>query len=110
MVPPLESPENRRGEGGQVVAAFFGADRKFTWGPPMISARRLHSPVRELPANESTGHPFARHVGAGGFGSPELLGRSEERQSLAILLGNAREGSGGAVVLRGEAGIGKSVL
>jgi DNA-binding CsgD family transcriptional regulator len=39
-----------------------------------------------------------------------LLGRDEERQLLADLLNSAREGHGGAVVLRGEAGIGKSAL
>jgi DNA-binding CsgD family transcriptional regulator len=41
---------------------------------------------------------------------PELLGRTEERQWLADLLRTARDGHGGAVVLRGEAGIGKSAL
>jgi hypothetical protein len=39
-----------------------------------------------------------------------LLGREKERQRLADLLNGAREGHGGAVVLRGEAGIGKSAL
>jgi DNA-binding CsgD family transcriptional regulator len=39
-----------------------------------------------------------------------LLGRTEERQRLVDLLGEARAGHGGAVVLRGEAGIGKSAL
>src|ERR1700722_6444206 len=39
-----------------------------------------------------------------------LLGRMEERQTLADLLHRARAGHGGVVVLRGEAGIGKSVL
>src|ERR1700751_3211195 len=39
-----------------------------------------------------------------------LLGRMDERQRLADLLGRARAGSGGAVVLLGEAGIGKSAL
>jgi DNA-binding CsgD family transcriptional regulator len=41
---------------------------------------------------------------------PELLGRIEERQRLADLLPRARAGRGGAIVLRGEAGIGKSAL
>jgi DNA-binding CsgD family transcriptional regulator len=41
---------------------------------------------------------------------PELLGRIEERQSLDALVRNARQGHGGAVVVRGEAGIGKSAL
>ena len=41
---------------------------------------------------------------------PDLLGRMEERQGLADLLRGARAGHGGVVVLRGEAGIGKSAL
>jgi DNA-binding CsgD family transcriptional regulator len=40
----------------------------------------------------------------------ELLGRAGERQRLAGMLRRARTGDGGAVVLRGEAGIGKSAL
>ena len=40
----------------------------------------------------------------------ELLGRTGERERLADLLSRARAGHGGAVVLRGEAGIGKSAL
>lgn len=39
-----------------------------------------------------------------------LLGRQEERYRLEALLDEARDGHGGAVVLRGEAGIGKSTL
>lgn len=42
--------------------------------------------------------------------APVLLGRAEDRKWLADLLRRAREGHGGAVVLRGEAGIGKSAL
>jgi DNA-binding CsgD family transcriptional regulator len=41
---------------------------------------------------------------------PELLGRTEERRWLADLLRMARDSHGGAVVVRGEAGIGKSAL
>ena len=40
----------------------------------------------------------------------EILGRRDERQQLARTLRTARSGRGGAVVIRGEAGIGKSVL
>lgn len=40
----------------------------------------------------------------------ELLGRREEQQRLAALLHGAREGQAGVLVLRGEAGIGKSAL
>jgi DNA-binding CsgD family transcriptional regulator len=39
-----------------------------------------------------------------------LLGRREERRRLAALLHGAREGEAGVLVLRGEAGIGKSAL
>ncbi|HEX3814985.1 MAG TPA: AAA family ATPase [Mycobacteriales bacterium] len=47
---------------------------------------------------------------AGENAAPELLGRTDERQSLADLLLRARDGHGGVVVVRGEAGIGKSAL
>jgi predicted ATP-dependent serine protease len=40
----------------------------------------------------------------------ELLGRTQERQRLSGLLRDARGGDGGAVIIRGEAGIGKSAL
>src|SRR5512133_1492556 len=39
-----------------------------------------------------------------------LLGRTEECERLDRLIQQAREGSSGALVLRGEAGIGKSAL
>ena len=39
-----------------------------------------------------------------------LIGRSEETAQLNALLQQVRGGLGGAVVLRGEAGIGKTVL
>lgn len=42
--------------------------------------------------------------------SPALLGRSDAIQRLEQLLEAARKGDGGALVLRGEAGIGKSAL
>jgi DNA-binding CsgD family transcriptional regulator len=40
----------------------------------------------------------------------ELLGRREEQRRLAALLHGAREGQAGVLVLRGDAGIGKSAL
>ena len=40
----------------------------------------------------------------------ELLGRREEQRRLAALLHGAREGRAGVLVLRGEAGMGKSAL
>src|SRR5882757_7225773 len=39
-----------------------------------------------------------------------LLGRRREREVLDRLLGGAREGRGGVLVLHGEAGVGKSAL
>jgi DNA-binding CsgD family transcriptional regulator len=56
-----------------------------------------------------------RPIATGGAGAkemahPELLGRMEERRRLTDLLRRARGGHGGVVVLRGEAGIGKSAL
>ena len=42
--------------------------------------------------------------------APALLGRQRERQALDVLLGDLRSGRGWALVVRGEAGIGKSDL
>ncbi|MEV0195597.1 AAA family ATPase, partial [Nonomuraea sp. NPDC050691] len=39
-----------------------------------------------------------------------MYGRDREREAIARLLADAREGRGGVLVLRGEAGIGKSAL
>lgn len=44
------------------------------------------------------------------YGQPMLLGRATERAAIDRLLHEAREGRGGALVLRGEAGIGKTAL
>jgi DNA-binding CsgD family transcriptional regulator len=55
-------------------------------------------------------HSASAVIGSRGAAQPDLLGRAEERQWLVDLLRQAREGHGGAVVLRGEAGIGKSAL
>jgi DNA-binding CsgD family transcriptional regulator len=43
-------------------------------------------------------------------GPPSLLGRQEERATLDGLLGDLRSGRGRVLVLRGEAGVGKSAL
>jgi AAA ATPase domain len=42
--------------------------------------------------------------------APELLGRQRERTALDGLLGDLRSGRGRALMLRGEAGVGKSAL
>ena len=49
-------------------------------------------------------------LAAGDSAHREILGRRDERQQSARTLRTARRGSGGAVVIRGEAGIGKSAL
>ena len=56
------------------------------------------------------GPPFDGATGTRETPHPGLLGRMDERQRLDELLRSARAGRGGAVVLRGEAGIGKSAL
>ena len=43
-------------------------------------------------------------------GPRRLLGRKQEQQALTELLTAAREGRSGVLVLRGEAGIGKTSL
>jgi DNA-binding CsgD family transcriptional regulator len=57
-------------------------------------------------------HPAFAENDALGLGAAhhELLGRREEQRRLAALLYGAREGRAGVLVLRGEAGIGKSAL
>src|ERR1700761_1363050 len=68
-----------------------------------------------------TGRPlrrvWCRDFGAGGDGmhrrskpTPALLGRQREREVLDDLLEDLRSGSGWALVVRGEAGVGKSAL
>jgi DNA-binding CsgD family transcriptional regulator len=41
---------------------------------------------------------------------PVLLGRTSERESLDLLLANVRDGRSGVLVIRGEAGLGKTAL
>ena len=57
-------------------------------------------------------HPAFAENDALGLGAVhhELLGRREEQRRLTALLHGAREGRAGVLVLRGEAGIGKSAL
>ncbi|MRX44705.1 AAA family ATPase [Agromyces sp. Q22] len=42
--------------------------------------------------------------------SPQILGRTDELERLGALLGGARNGHGGALLIRGEPGIGKSTI
>ena len=58
-------------------------------------------PVPGFADSDALGLDAARHG---------LLGRREEQRRLAALLHGAREGQAGVLVLRGEAGIGKSAL
>ena len=43
-------------------------------------------------------------------GSPAFLGRTSERERLERLLENVREGQSGVLVIRGDAGLGKTTL
>ena len=54
--------------------------------------------------------PDAAATGSGGADVPELLGRRPECDSLTELLRRARAGHSGVLVVRGEAGIGKTAL
>ena len=45
-----------------------------------------------------------------GDGVRRLVGRQREQQALGVMLSDAREGRSGVVVIRGEAGIGKTAL
>ena len=74
--------------------------------------------ARRRPPGRS-GRATARRVGcpAGSVGPPQgkcadavLVGRSVEREALGALLARAADGFGGALVLRGEAGVGKTAL
>lgn len=105
---------------------FTAGRQPSTRGPPKNIAK-LARKLGCIPLGRSLAHCYARtyacsskdifHSAPGVIaaspmqtGHPELLGRTEERQSLADLLSGARAGRGGVVVLRGEAGIGKSAL
>lgn len=49
-------------------------------------------------------------TGAPATGSPVIRGRERETATVAALLTSARSGNGGALVIQGEAGIGKSAV
>ena len=64
-----------------------------------------------LPWAEAATPVTMRAMGSGGFQrASRLLGREDECAAIDTLLANARAGVGGALVVRGEAGIGKTAL
>jgi hypothetical protein len=64
-----------------------------------------------LPWAEAATPVTMRAMGSGGFQrASRLLGREDECAAIDTLLANARAGAGGALVVRGEAGIGKTAL
>src|SRR3984957_9148812 len=74
---------------------------------PLPDRRRWRTSV----ASDHVRHPaFAESALGLDAARRELLGRREEQRQLAALLHEAREGRAGVLVLRGEAGIGKSAL
>src|SRR4051794_37927342 len=74
-------------------------DRHAPRRPTSVSSAQSYVPVPIVPA--------LRVID---LRAPDLLGRTEERQRLDSLLEQARHGRAGVLVLRGEAGIGKSTL
>jgi hypothetical protein len=60
--------------------------------------------VSDVPQGASPGTPWGKCVDA------VLVGRSVEREALGGLLARAADGFSGALVLRGEAGVGKTAL
>jgi DNA-binding CsgD family transcriptional regulator len=66
-----------------------------------IMDRKLTQPSWRVPPGSDGSH--ARAI-------PALLGRDQEREALSAMLQRARDGQGGAIVVRGDAGIGKSAL
>src|SRR4051794_25646536 len=66
------------------------------------------------PANGPWSHPGKSLVWFPGYGcqpmAPEFRGRSHERQALDKLIEDARAGRSAALVIRGEAGMGKTSL
>ena len=100
------------------VATVASLDfRRNAGGGPLVMDRAFAGPDR---AASATGSPerltrlgtalFARRSSRARSGFTLLLGRHNECATVDRLLADARVGSGGALVLRGEPGIGKTAL
>src|ERR1035441_247354 len=102
-------------------AAFCGVSRRSVTGSRMgslvmrrsLATVAVHG-VQETHSPCAAGHPGRRLVYAGRpqirGGQGMLLGRQAESVALDRLLESARSGNGGAIVVHGEPGIGKSAL
>ena len=95
--------ENAAGGHGEFLGLQDPLRAHLSWGLPLPICRRvccmsdLRFVSESIPGARVTAHR-------------EILGRRDEQQQLALTLREARRGRGGAVVIRGEAGIGKSAL
>ncbi|TDC02460.1 helix-turn-helix transcriptional regulator [Nonomuraea longispora] len=74
--------------------------------PPL----RPHGPVPEVDAHSSTACELSGLDDLSGLPVAEICGRSTERAVIDEVLARARAGDSGVVVVRGEAGIGKTAL
>ena len=63
-----------------------------------------------MPTGGGTDRPGRRRATSTVPQEPELIGRESELRQLDELLGGARDGNGSILVIRGEAGVGKSAL
>src|SRR5215208_5115539 len=86
----------------------------FRFGSPLAPVRSLVKPLvcgGTTRPDWRTGHPrglYAAPMAA--ERGPDLLGRTREREVLDRLLANVRGGQSAVLVIRGEAGIGKTAL
>ncbi|WP_082456688.1 LuxR family transcriptional regulator [Frankia sp. CgS1] len=107
MPPRARSPE-RRASGTRT-----GGPWSWTPGLPPSSrvvARHEARTGPAPPASVKTTYIGAHTVPVVGTPVRTFVGRGEERRRLEVLVAGAKNGEGGVLVLRGEAGIGKSAL